>query len=123
MSFVQFARGDFVLMSNIGTPRRKSKLQLRWNGPYIVEEILATTTYKVRALDGKVHIAHVRWLSLYKAQPTDFEVTSEIKKAFYYNQGIYEVHRLLDIRRSTEGFEILVWWKEFQKQEVNRQSF
>eukprot|EP00924_Labyrinthula_sp_SR-Ha-C_P014956 snap_masked-scaffold_9-processed-gene-3.22-mRNA-1 protein AED:0.42 eAED:0.42 QI:0/0/0/0.5/1/1/2/0/562 len=108
MSHVQFASGDFVLMSNVGTPRHKSKLQLRWNGPYIVEEILGTTTYKARDLD---------------AQPTDFEVTSEIKKSFYYNQGIYEVYRLLDIRRSTEVLEILVCWKGFPKQEANWQSF
>eukprot|EP00924_Labyrinthula_sp_SR-Ha-C_P001815 snap_masked-scaffold_91-processed-gene-0.38-mRNA-1 protein AED:0.44 eAED:0.45 QI:0/-1/0/1/-1/1/1/0/2328 len=123
MSHVQFAPGDFVLMSNVGTLRNKSKLQLRWNGPYVVEEILGSTTYKIRALDGKIHVAHVQRLSLYEAQPTDFEVTSEIKKAFYYNQGIYEVHRLLDIRRSTGGFEILVWWKGFPKQEANWQNF
>eukprot|EP00924_Labyrinthula_sp_SR-Ha-C_P012150 augustus_masked-scaffold_26-processed-gene-4.6-mRNA-1 protein AED:1.00 eAED:1.00 QI:0/0/0/0/1/1/6/0/1397 len=108
-SQVQFAPGDFVLMSNIGTQRAQGKLHLRWLGPYVVTDILGTTTYRVKSIDGKNYVAHAQRLGLYEAQPTDFRISDQAKAVFYYNQGVYEVHNLLDIRGSVGGFEALVW--------------
>eukprot|EP00924_Labyrinthula_sp_SR-Ha-C_P015340 snap_masked-scaffold_87-processed-gene-0.0-mRNA-1 protein AED:0.48 eAED:0.48 QI:0/-1/0/1/-1/1/1/0/1690 len=121
-SQVQFAPGDFVLMSNIGTQRAQGKLHLRWLGPYIVTDILGTTTYRVKSIDGKNYVAHAQRISLYEAQPTDFRISDQVKAAFYYNQGVYEVHKLLDIRKSLGGFEALVWWKGFPRKDANWQD-
>eukprot|EP00924_Labyrinthula_sp_SR-Ha-C_P005043 maker-scaffold_1-snap-gene-19.25-mRNA-1 protein AED:0.15 eAED:0.18 QI:0/0/0/1/0/0/3/0/431 len=112
---VNFAAGDFVLIYRVGTPWLNDKISLRWIGPYIVAAVEGEYCYRVKSIEGKYSFATNDSVS-------DFKVNSEIKHSFYYNQGSYYVKKLLDLRNTIDGFEVLIWWKGFPKSDANWQS-
>eukprot|EP00924_Labyrinthula_sp_SR-Ha-C_P001744 augustus_masked-scaffold_64-processed-gene-0.14-mRNA-1 protein AED:0.44 eAED:0.44 QI:0/0/0/1/1/1/2/0/990 len=122
-SKVNFAPGDFVLISRIGIPWLSDKISLRWIGPYLVVGVEGEHCYKVKSLEGKLEVVHSQRITLYQPRPQDFKISSEVKHSFYYNQGPYKVNKFIDLRSTVEGLELLVWWKGFPKSYANWQSF
>ena len=45
---IGFGIGDLVLVSNFGTTRAKDKLKLRWNGPYVVLNVVGDRLFQVQ---------------------------------------------------------------------------
>eukprot|EP00924_Labyrinthula_sp_SR-Ha-C_P011243 augustus_masked-scaffold_48-processed-gene-1.21-mRNA-1 protein AED:1.00 eAED:1.00 QI:0/0/0/0/1/1/4/0/684 len=121
-SSVSFAVGDFVLISRVGTPWLNDKMSLRWIRSYIVVAVEGEHCYRVKSIGGKKQVVHSQRMVLYQSKSGDFKVTSEIKPSFYYNQGPYYVKKLLDLRNTIDGFEVLIWWKGFTKSDANWQS-
>eukprot|EP00924_Labyrinthula_sp_SR-Ha-C_P007832 maker-scaffold_28-snap-gene-4.89-mRNA-1 protein AED:0.31 eAED:0.33 QI:0/0/0/1/1/1/2/0/580 len=120
-SSVNFAAGDFVLISRVGTPWLNDKISLRWIGPYIVVAVEGEHCYRMKSVGGKEQVVHSQRMALYQSKSEDFKVTSEIKHSFYYNQGPYYVKKLLDLRNTIDGFEVLIWWQGFSKSDSNWQ--
>eukprot|EP00924_Labyrinthula_sp_SR-Ha-C_P014518 maker-scaffold_34-augustus-gene-0.59-mRNA-1 protein AED:0.45 eAED:0.46 QI:0/0/0/0.5/0.66/0.5/4/0/1472 len=118
---VNFAAGDFVLISRVGTPWLNDKISLRWIGPYIVVAVQGEHYYKVKSIGGKEQVVHSQRMVPYQSKSEEFKVTSEIKHSFYYNQGPYYVKKLLDLRNTIDGFEVLIWWQGFPKSDSNWQ--
>eukprot|EP00924_Labyrinthula_sp_SR-Ha-C_P010452 augustus_masked-scaffold_79-processed-gene-0.3-mRNA-1 protein AED:1.00 eAED:1.00 QI:0/0/0/0/1/1/8/0/1133 len=78
--------------------------------------------YRVESIGGKEQVVHLQRMILYRSKSEDFKVTSDIKHSFYYNQGPYYVKKLLDLRNTIDGFEVLIWWEGFTKSNANWQS-
>eukprot|EP00924_Labyrinthula_sp_SR-Ha-C_P006636 maker-scaffold_29-snap-gene-0.49-mRNA-1 protein AED:0.37 eAED:0.37 QI:0/0/0/1/0/0/2/0/205 len=108
-SKVNFAPGDFVLVSRICTPWLSDKISLRWIGPYLIVEVEGEHCYKVKSLEGKLEVVHSQRITLYQSKPEDFKISSEVKPSFYYNQGPYRVNKFINLRSTVEGLELLIW--------------
>jgi hypothetical protein len=108
---VNFGLGDFVLVS-IPKQKIKNKLQIVWNGPYKIVEVINDNVFKVETLDGKkseiVHAQRIRFYCESALLSEDFQ-TQEIDES-----EKFEISELLDIKTTTSGYSVLVRWLGFE---------
>lgn len=113
---IQYAEGDFVLVSSSGV-KREPKTQLTWKGPYAIEEVLGNSVYIVKGLDGKKKKIHSQRMQFYDSGTA--KMSSAVKEHFLNTSGDYEVDSIKDIRYSERlgYYEVLVHWSGFEEDE------
>eukprot|EP00924_Labyrinthula_sp_SR-Ha-C_P000105 snap_masked-scaffold_39-processed-gene-1.25-mRNA-1 protein AED:0.34 eAED:0.35 QI:0/-1/0/1/-1/1/1/0/1006 len=118
---IQYGPGDLILYSISSTMQEKDKLQLKWNGPAYIQEVVGNNLYKILTPLGEVKEVHSRRIRIYLGQKLPF--TETIKSIYAYNQGKYDVDKLLDVQELPEGIRILVQWRGFESQHSTWENY
>ena len=99
----QFQIGEWVLVSRKNTPLDyKSKVKLKWTGPYCVVEIISNNVYGVENLFGKRQIVHGSRLWYYSGK--DLEVTDELTRVFAHDFRDLEIEKIDGVVRKGSKF-------------------
>jgi hypothetical protein len=113
-----FAIGDYVLKARVRRQGTTPKLAATWCGPYRVTAASAGHVFEVQhLLTGQLSSAHVSRLSFYA--DSNFEVTTAVKDhiELVESQGLFEMERLVAVRKNATGLEVLVAWSGFEEAE------
>eukprot|EP00924_Labyrinthula_sp_SR-Ha-C_P015273 snap_masked-scaffold_9-processed-gene-13.45-mRNA-1 protein AED:0.89 eAED:0.89 QI:0/0/0/0.5/1/1/2/0/405 len=95
---IQYSPGDYVLVSEKGTPFASEKTRLSWIGPYQVLEVVSNNVYRLEALTGKIRIVHGSRMWFYSHQmPIG---NKKLKSLFIHNYQSLEVDKIMDIKFS-----------------------
>ena len=116
---IQYAAGDWVLVSKVTLPIRSEKLKFDWRGPYIVVNVLGRNVYEVedpwRKNTCEVHAQRMRMY-----EPNGYEPSEEVKSMFIHNDhGIYNVQEIIGIRDVDNNIEVQVWWQGFERESAS----
>ena len=113
---VNFTVGDYVL-KGILRRQKGSKLALKWNGAYRVNESRQHNIFSIEdLLTGKVEEVHARRLKFFHNK--DFKVTEEVKNHLMYQADeLFVISRLDDLRVNKGVKQVLVAWKGFDDDE------
>lgn len=107
---IQYARGDYVLISRQHT--RGEKLALTWIGPFQIVDVVNPWVYKVKSLlNDKTKEVHVRRIRFYEDK--FLEITEAIREQFIHDFKGFEVDNVLNIRWDAQAREYKVkvkWW-------------
>jgi hypothetical protein len=107
---INFGIGDFVLLA---IPKRKirNKMQIVWSGPYRVIDTINDHVFKVETLDSsKTEIVHAQRLRFYCEK--DY-LSEEFQTYEIESSEKFDISELVDIKRTTSGFSVLVRWLGF----------
>eukprot|EP00924_Labyrinthula_sp_SR-Ha-C_P002066 augustus_masked-scaffold_99-processed-gene-0.2-mRNA-1 protein AED:1.00 eAED:1.00 QI:0/0/0/0/1/1/3/0/1782 len=113
---VQFAPGDYVMVSEQGTQEALSKLKLTWLGPYQVTQVLSESVYEVESIMGKRKVVHGTRMWFYGSRPPT--MNPKLKSLFIHNISELEVDNIHRIRLTTgqeAKYEALVSWRGFER--------
>ena len=111
---IQYAPGDWVLVSKAGTPQAKvSKLKKDWCGPFHIVETVSDNIYKVKSLLDKEYTVHASRVWFYDGD--DFVPTEQLRELFLGDWGMMEVDSLTDIRMKDGRYEIETHWLGFEE--------
>lgn len=106
---ISFAVGDLILYS-VSNLKHRSKLQLRWLGPCVVERIVSPHVYVVRDMMGKSFECHITRMKLYDSRSAVLEC-EEIKEQYLYNAQQFEVDKLVALKIENGEYSVQVAWK------------
>jgi hypothetical protein len=110
MDDVQFAIGDWVLVSR--ATRKTDKLQLQWLGPFQVVDTLSPWIYRVRSLVTHVEQnVHIRRLRFYENK--FLIITEELKHNFIRQTKGFELDYIVESRWNEHNSEYELkcrWW-------------
>jgi hypothetical protein len=107
---INFGIDDFVLLA---IPKRKirNKMQIVWSGPYRVIDTINDHVFKVETLDSsKTEIVHAQRLRFYCEK--DY-LSEEFQTYEIESSEKFDISELVDIKRTTSGFSVLVRWLGF----------
>ena len=110
---IQFGVGDYVLISFRGVRKQRSKLKLRWVGPYIISKIEGRNTYEVRSPTGKTLLVHSSRMRYYEDK--SWQLTEEIKEVFLHDEDDHYIHQIEDIRAHKGRLVMRVEWLGFEE--------
>ena len=111
---IQYAVGDWVLVSTAGTPRAQlSKIKKDWGGPVQIVEIVSDNVYTVEDLQRKRTCVHAARMWFYDGD--DFVPTEEMRELFQGDWGLMEVSELTDLKYQGGKFEVETYWLGFDE--------
>jgi len=119
---IQYAVGDFVLVSR--STRKQEKLQLQWIGPFQVIDAESPWVYKVRSIaDGTEKAVHASRLRFYADEALD--ITEEVKEQFIRDSKGFEVDKITGIRVDpvTNSYQFKIHWWGLEDSDDEWQSF
>eukprot|EP00924_Labyrinthula_sp_SR-Ha-C_P009982 snap_masked-scaffold_21-processed-gene-5.42-mRNA-1 protein AED:0.45 eAED:0.45 QI:0/-1/0/1/-1/1/1/0/1856 len=120
---IQYAPGDYVMVSEQGTQEATSKIKLTWLGPYQVVRILSQSVYEVESILGKRKVVHGSRIWFYGSRPPTMH--PKLKSLFTHNLKELEVEKIRKIRL-TDGpeaeYEVLIRWRGFEASRDTWQS-
>jgi hypothetical protein len=117
-SLPNFAVGDFVLKARVRQAGRTAKLAATWCGPYRITAAAEGHVFEVQhLLTGELSSVHVSRLAFYA--DSSLEVTTELKEhvQLVEEQGLFEMERLVAVRKCATGLEAKVAWAGFEEAE------
>ena len=112
---VQFAPGDFVLMSVAGVLKGRNKLKLNWIGPYIVKKVEGHTLYLLTDPLGKDVEAHSSRIRFYDGESLEF--SEVVKHQFVLNRGKFYLKEVTKVRFRNRKYEIKCKWHGLEEYE------
>ena len=111
-----FTIGDFVLVGALQKSRQK--LKVKWMGLRRITKALSGWVFEVENLiTKKLEKVHVSRLKFYNEK--DLEVTEDIKNQVSYNEDIFEIENIEDIKYETDKqeYQLFIKWKGFSVEE------
>jgi hypothetical protein len=127
---VWFAEGQFVMVAERNNKDKKSKLEARWSGPYIIEEMVHDHRARVRevVLEGdtlprRIEVASDR-MRLYAEK--DYQMPYNVLEGAKYARDVFELDGVHDWRHSkiaSDKFQLLVKWKGYELDEDTDSSW
>jgi transposase InsO family protein len=118
-----FHQGQFVMVAERSNKDRKSKLEAKWRGPYVIEEMVTDHRARVRelTLDEKknkraMEVASDR-MRLWAER--DYLVPHNVLEGAQYASDVFEIESFHDWRPSalkgeTDKFQLLCKWKGYE---------
>ena len=95
LPLVQYGPGDWVLMSIEGTPKVRNKLRPRWQGPYLVKDIISNNVYCIKDPIGTEIECH--GCRLWPYEGSDYMPIEALNQIFYGTFKEYEVSKLIKL--------------------------
>ena len=114
---LNFQAGDWVLVSRANTPKDDVKVQLKWNGPYMVKASISDHLYELVNLFNKKITCHASRMWYYEG--SEYIPDEGLKYIFLNDSALFEVKEFKGVRWSSEykTYEVLVSWKGFEKED------
>ncbi len=112
---LQFAPGEWVLLSKAGTKAEKDKIKPMWIGPYQVVSQTHEGVYEIKDLLDKSVIAHTARLWPYA--PAEYIPSQAITNIFNQDKSQLHIKKFVGCRYTSEGYELLVEWLGFDESE------
>ena len=119
-----FRQGQFVQVAERNNQDRKSKLEAKWRGPYMIEKMVHDHRALARevVLDGDrqprlIEVASDR-MRLWAEK--DYKVPYDVLEGAQYARDVFELDGVHDWRHSklaSEKFQLLVKWKGYELDE------
>eukprot|EP00924_Labyrinthula_sp_SR-Ha-C_P011423 augustus_masked-scaffold_46-processed-gene-0.9-mRNA-1 protein AED:0.36 eAED:0.36 QI:0/-1/0/1/-1/1/1/0/2648 len=118
---IQYGVGDFVMYSIAGTSLIKDKLQLRWLGPAVIEDIIGNNLYLLKDLLGNQMEVHSRRIKFYDGK--EHPITEDIKEVYLYNSGRFQLEKILDMQEIENRAYLKVKWRGLDALDSDWQPF
>jgi hypothetical protein len=109
-----FDKGSYVL---VWSPNR-SKLGMKWKGPFEVEDEISPHVFKVLDKLGRSTVVHADHLLQYDVENGELSKEEHEQQAFNQKGGYYEVKEIRDLIYDG-AYKFLVEWAGFENKEDN----
>lgn len=108
---VQYIPGNYVLVSDWDTKKKKNKSKLTLKGPYLIVDVIGENMYLIKNLMDEEQIAHSCRLKFYEGK--SFKSQEIIKKVFILNGGRFPVEEVRGLKFINGKWNVLVKWQGF----------
>ena len=98
---IQYRPGDWVLYSNVEKPQRRSKLQLMWQGPFRVVDIVGNNVYEIADVFGNKNVVHASRLWFYNTSQN--YPKKYVEKLFWQHWVGLDIREIVDIDQDENG--------------------
>jgi len=121
-TFIPFKKGDKVWLDsrNMKTQYNK-KMKLKWEGPFIITEVLGPVTYRLQLPSSwKIHnVFHATLLQSYKENNIYGSNFPELPSELNNKEEVYEVDSIINHWKRGQGYQYYVKWKGYPISEAS----